>query len=49
VPNTVLVDRYGKVVGRNLRGAELESKIEQLLQQEWTPPADDQTPEPAEE
>jgi thiol-disulfide isomerase/thioredoxin len=39
VPSTVLVDRYGKVVARNLRGAELEQKLQQLLEeQEWVAP-----------
>ena len=33
VPSTVLVDREGKVVARNLRGADLERKLEQLLEQ----------------
>lgn len=51
VPNTVLVDRYGKVVGRNLRGAELESKLQELLEQEWIAPEDGEAPveEPAHE
>jgi hypothetical protein len=33
VPSTVLVDREGKVVARNLRGSDLERKLEQLLEQ----------------
>ena len=33
VPSTVLVDRDGKVVARNLRGSDLERKLEQLLEQ----------------
>ena len=41
VPSTILVDRYGKVVARNLRGAELERQVEKLLEQEWTPPAEE--------
>ena len=37
VPSTVLIDRNGKVVARNLRGSELERKVEQLLEEPWTP------------
>lgn len=33
VPSTVLVDREGKVVARNLRGSDLERKLEQLFEQ----------------
>ena len=33
VPSTVLIDREGKVVARNLRGSDLERKLEQLLEQ----------------
>lgn len=33
VPSTVLIDREGRVVARNLRGSELERKLEQLLEQ----------------
>lgn len=31
VPNTVLIDREGKVVARNLRGSDLERALEKLL------------------
>lgn len=31
VPSTVLLDRQGKVVARNLRGSELENKLKELL------------------
>lgn len=31
IPATVLIDKNGVVVGRNLKGAELEAKIKQLL------------------
>ena len=51
VPSTVLVDRYGKVVARNLRGAELENKLQELLEQEWIAPEEGEAPveEPAHE
>lgn len=31
VPNTVLIDRDGKIIARNLRGAELEKKLEEIF------------------
>ncbi|MFY7945211.1 MAG: TlpA family protein disulfide reductase, partial [Crocinitomicaceae bacterium] len=31
IPYTVLVDKNGKVIGTNLRGAELERKLEELF------------------
>jgi len=33
IPSTVLVDREGKVVARNLRGRELENKLEEIFNQ----------------
>lgn len=31
VPNTILIDRDGKIIARNLRGAELEKKLEEIF------------------
>ena len=33
IPNTVLVDRDGRILARNLRGSELEKKLKELLEQ----------------
>ena len=33
IPATVLIDAEGKVLARNLRGAELEQKLTEILQQ----------------
>ncbi len=33
IPSTFLVDRTGKIVGRNLHGPELEAKVQELLKQ----------------
>lgn len=32
VPNTVLIDRDGKIIARNLRGAELEKKLAEIFE-----------------
>ena len=31
IPNTVLIDRDGKVLARNLRGAQLEAKLKEIF------------------
>jgi hypothetical protein len=31
IPATVLVDREGKIIARNLRGAELEKQLQEIF------------------